>query len=183
MIRFVSALSVFSLLLLFTFFAGCGNRSEETELPPEFRPYLSPGMKAADFQGRTMENKFLRFSKYKGQVILMTFWRKKCGICANYLLELEKVHQRYKGREFTSFAINGDNLDYVPSHKIIEFVKERGITYPSWLDDQREATEGYKIIKIPITFLIDRKGVIADIQYDPVDWNTPENRVKIEKLL
>ena len=140
-------------------------------------------MVAADFQGRTMENTFSRFSEYRGQVVLMTFWRKKCDICADYLVDLEKIHQEYKGRGFTSFAVNGDNLDYVPSHKIIEFVKERGITYPSWLDDQSQATEGYKIINIPVTFLIDRKGVIADIQYNPVDWGTPENRAKIEKLL
>ena len=170
------------LIVLLALFPGCGQK-EEAEIPDQFKPYLVPGMRAGDFQGRTMENTFARFSGYKGRVILLTFWRKKCEICGNYLVELEKVHQRYQGKGFTSFAVNGDNLDYVPSQKIIEFVKSKGITYPVWMDDQNQAKEYFKIIKIPVTFLIDREGVIADISYDIVDWSTEENRAKIEKLL
>ncbi|MDT8316710.1 MAG: TlpA disulfide reductase family protein [bacterium] len=175
---------VLSLLVLIGLLTACGERGKvDEETAAKYRPYLVPGVIAPDFTARDMENKYLDFSKYKGKVILMTFWRKKCEECVRVLDQLEKVHLKYKDRGFTSLAIDADNLDYVPSAKVIEFVKAKNLSYPVLLDDSFAATQSYKVINIPATFLIDRQGIVSHIVYAAVDWLNPENTARIEELL
>ena len=177
-------ITALSLIFFMTLLAACGERGKvDEETAAKYRPYLVPGAIASDFTARDMENKYLDFSRYKGNVILMTFWRKKCEECVRVLDQLEKVHQKYRDKGFTSMAIDADNLNYVPSAKVIEFVKARNISYPVLLDDSFQATQSYKVINIPTTFLIDREGIISHIVYAPVDWLKPENSARIEKLL
>lgn len=174
-------LSLFGIMFLL---AACGERGSVGEdFAAKFRPYLVAGDSASDFNARDMENKYLSFSRYKGKVILMTFWRKKCEECVRVLDHLEKVHLKYKDKGFTSMAIDADNLDYVPSGKVIEFVKARNLSYPVLLDDSFQATQSYKVINIPATFLIDREGIVNHVVYGEYDWLNPENMTRIEKLL
>ena len=177
-------ITVLSIIILITLLTACGEKGSGGEdFVAKYRPYLVPGEIASDFTARDMENKYLNFSRYKGKVILMTFWRKKCEECVRVLDQLEKVHQKYKDKGFTSMAIDADNLNYVPSSKVIEFVKARKLSYPVLLDDSFQATQSYKVINIPATFLIDREGIVSHIVYAPVDWLSPENAARIEKLL
>ncbi|MDH3973888.1 MAG: TlpA family protein disulfide reductase [Deltaproteobacteria bacterium] len=171
-----------ALMLLFPLLFACGEKRESKNYD-HLKPYLLPGARAANFEARTMENRFISFSKYRGNVIFMTVWKKKSAACVQNMVTLEKIHEKYKGRGFTSVALNADNLNYVPSGKIIDFVKEKGITYPVLLDDQNQGIERYKVINIPITFLIDRQGIINYIAYDKEDLMSPENLARIEKLL
>ena len=181
---YMKKITVISMIFLMTLLTACGERGgERSEMADKYKPYLLPGATASDFTARDMENRYLDFSKYKGKVILMTFWRKKCEECVRVLDQLEKIHQKYQDKGFTSMAIDADNLDYVPSGKVIEFVKARKLSYPVLLDDSFQATQAYKVINIPATFLIDRGGIIRHIVYAPVDWLSPENAARIEKLL
>lgn len=177
-------ITVLSIIILIALLTACGESDgDRAKMAAKYRPYLVPGAIASDFAARDMENKYLNFSRYKGKVILMTFWRKKCEECVRVLDQLEKVHQKYKDKGFTSMAIDADNLNYVPSAKVIEFVKARNISYPVLLDDSFQATQSYKVINIPTTFLIDREGIVQHIVYAEVDWLQPENAARIEKLL
>lgn len=174
-------LSLLSTMFLLT---ACGERGSSGEdFAAKYKPYLVAGDSASDFTARDMENKYLNFSRYKGKVILMTFWRKKCEKCVRVLDQLEKVHIKYREKGFTSMAIDADNLNYVPSAKVIEFVKARNLSYPVLLDDAFQATQAYKVINIPATFLIDREGIVSHIVYGEEDWLKAENIARIEKLL
>jgi len=173
-------LSIF--VLIFPLLFACGEKSDSKNYD-HFKPYLLPGAPASNFEGRDMANKITHFSKYRGNVILMTVWKKKSAECVQNMVLLEKIHEKYKARGFTSIALNADNLDYVPSGRIIDFVKDKGITYPVLLDDQNQGIERYKVINIPITFLIDRSGIISYIAYGKEDLMSPENLARIEKLL
>ncbi len=173
-----------SLLSTISLLAACGERGSAGEdFVVKYIPYLVAGDSASDFTARDMENKYLNFSRYEGKVILMTFWRKKCEKCVRMLDHLEKVHLKYKDKGFTSMAIDADNLNYVPSSRVIEFVKARKLSYPVFLDDSFEATQAYKVINIPATFLIDREGIVSHVVYGEYDWLNPENMARIEKLL
>lgn len=174
----LSALALILAILL----AGCGEGGKSVD-ESAYKPYLLPGARARHFEARNMDNKYLTFSRFQGKVTLMTFWRKRCEECVKNLDILEKLYQRFKDRNFTIIALNGDNLNYVPSSKVIEFVKEKGYTYTVLLDDQFIATRAYKVIKIPTTFLIDKEGIIRHIEQGEVNWTTPENIERIEKLL
>lgn len=170
------------MLFFFPLLFACGEKKDDKNYD-HLKPYLLPGARAADFKARTMDNRFISFSRYKGKVILMTVWKKKSADCVNNMEILEKIYHKYKDRDFTSVALNADNLDYVPSGRIIDFVKEKGFSYPVLLDDQNQGVERYKVINIPITFLIDRKGIINYIAYGNEDLMSPENLERIEKLL
>ena len=170
------------LILIFPLLFACGEKSDSKNYD-HLKPYLLPGAPAANFQARNMKNEFVYFSEYKGNVILMTIWKKKSAECVQNMVLLEKIHQKYKDKGFTSVALNADNLDYVPSGRVIDFVKEKGITYPVLLDDQNQGIERFKVVNIPVTFLIDRSGIINYIAYGKENLMSPENLERIEKLL
>jgi len=113
----------------------------------------------------------------------MTFWRKKCDSCPAYLDGLERLYRKLKGRGLTVLAINGDNLNYVPSDKIREMISERGYTFPVVFDDEFAITERYKVISIPASYLIDKNGIIKTVTTGNVDWQSGDRLASIEALL
>lgn len=113
----------------------------------------------------------------------MTFWRKKCDTCPAYMDGLEKLYQQLKDKGLTVLAINGDNLNYVPSDKIREMVNERGYTFPVVFDDEFAITERYKVIDIPVSYLLDKNGVIKTVTKGNIDWLSAQQLPQIEELL
>jgi len=169
-------------LFLMLLFSGCGEKQDWNQ-DERFQPYLSPGVAAPDFMARTIENKFIPFSTYSGRGRLVTFFKKNCDECVKTLDVINNIHKKYSGRGFTSIAIDADNLSYVPSSAVIEFVKSRNLSYPVLLDDESLGIERFKVISIPVTFFIDKKGIITHIAYSEEDLLSTENTARIETLL
>ncbi len=188
--KFLSFYHIIALLQIliavssFTFvFIISGCEKENNNKGAHYSQYIRTGTSAVDFTAKSFDSKNISLSDFRGKVVLMTFWKKRCKECVKNLDTLEAIYKRFKSRGLVIIAINGDNTDYVPSHRIREFVKKKAYTFPVLFDDLFEITETYKITKIPITYLIDRKGIISYINYGEDDWMRPENIKRLENLL
>ena len=163
--------------------SGCSDSRSSEDVIKALSLQNAPGTEAVPFIARATDNKFISLTDLRGQVVLMTFWRKKCASCPAYMDGLEKLYQRFKGKGLTVLAINGDNLNYVPSDKIRNMISERGYSFPVVFDDEFAITERYKVINIPVTYLLDKNGIIKTVTKGNVDWQSGDKLASIEELL
>ncbi len=130
---------------------------------------LEPGTVAPDFKLKSADGGTLKLSQYKGQVVLLNFWRVGCQPCREELSALESVYKQYKDQGFTVIGINICDIKKL----IIDLLEENSVTYPNIIDDspvaqdlyfkQYEKPTGYAAV--PMNYLIGRDGKVVEAWY------------------
>ena len=166
-------------ILTLAVIAGCGKTGSERPLSAK----VAIGSAAPDFILRDMTEKNISLSDYKGKVVLITFWNMKCKDCTESMPSLEALNQSFKEQGLEVIAINADNLEYVKPEKIINFIKSKNYTFNVLFDETFSTSEAYKIVAIPMTFLIDRNGAVSYMKFGKEDWTSDENIERIQVLL
>jgi thiol-disulfide isomerase/thioredoxin len=119
-------------------------------------------------------------SAYEGDVTLVNIWATWCLPCREEMPSMQEAYAAYKDRGFRIAAISIDDGD---PEVVRQFVREFGLTFDI-LHDRRTAIQlSYQTTGVPESFLLDREGTIVKRVIGAVDWNSPENRALIERLL
>ena len=166
-------------ILTLAIITGCDKSNNERA----FKSKIGVGSPAPDFTLRDMNEKNITLSGYKGKAVFITFWNMKCKDCTESMQSLEALSRRFGDQGLTVIAINADNLEYVKPEKIINFIKAKGYTFNVLFDETFSASEAYKIVAIPMTFLIDRSGMISYMEFGKADWTSRENIERIQNIL
>ncbi len=120
---------------------------------------------APDFSGTTLTGAPLKFSSYKGKVVVLNFWGSWCDPCRSEAPVLAVLSQQYS-REGVSFI--GDDVGDTPTNALA-FTQSVGITYPSISDPGYQIAQEFGnavlINDTPTTLVIDRTGHIAGVIY------------------
>ncbi|MGD0281920.1 MAG: redoxin domain-containing protein [Dissulfurispiraceae bacterium] len=142
-----SLLCAFSFVLIFGLFCGCSDQ----------KVILRTGQTAPAFSLADINGKTLRFPEdLKGKVVAMRFWADWCKSCAEEMPVIEKTYNKYKDKGLVILAVNiGQEKD-----RVVKFVDGIKITYPVLLDPGAVVTKRYGVTGLPITFIIDRNGII-----------------------
>lgn len=118
-----------------------------------FRP---PNFAAADLNGNRQD-----ISSRQGKVVVLHFWATWCPYCRGEIDELVKLHSQWasKGVEVVSVSTDED----VAALK--GFVARTRLPYPVIADAASGSSIAgrYAITGIPVTYIINRKGVIAEV--------------------
>lgn len=119
------------------------------------RNYMAPGFKLSSLDGNVYEAGGAR-----EKPLLINFWASWCGPCELEAPDLKQLYDKYKN-DIDFYAVNmtvGDRMDNIKS-----FVKHFDYKFPVLLDTEGKVGDLYRVNGIPITFLIDKDGVIQDI--------------------
>ncbi len=108
----------------------------------------------ADIQGTKVT-----LSGLKGKVVLVEFWATWCPPCRDSVPEMNKLYEKFRGRNFELLAIAIDGSSNIRSD-VGSFIKENGIAYRVLIDDDK-ASSVFGVINIPVVFLIDKNGNIV----------------------
>jgi peroxiredoxin len=139
------------------------------------------GHLAPDFALKTLDGKTMRLSELRSKkVVLINFWATWCPPCRLEMPTMQKIYSEYKGRGFEIFAIN---IEPDAKEEIREFMKELRLTFPVLLDHDMKVTRKYRLIGLPVSFLIDRQGIIRTKDVGYHDWTDKESRRQVESLL
>ena len=70
---------------------------------------LQPGQAAPDFAGQSIDGTSYNLSQLQGKVVVLTFWSTRCEICHNEIPKLNRVADRYRGKDVVFLALTMEN--------------------------------------------------------------------------
>lgn len=152
-------------------------------LPLGAQPAFRKGEKAPDFTVELLDGSRAKFAKYRGRVVLLSFWATWCKPCLKELNEVpEKILARFEGRDFAMLAVAKGEPRETVERKMRE-LQERGIAFPVCLDPYEKISTLLGDERIPQLIIVDPKGVVRyhEIGYTPERLD--EAAETIEKLL
>jgi thiol-disulfide isomerase/thioredoxin len=117
---------------------------------------------------------------YEGDVTLVNIWATWCLPCREEMPSMQELYAAYKGRGFRIAAVSIDDGD---PEMVRRFVREFGLTFDILHDRRTAIQQAYQTTGVPESFLLDREGTIVKRVIGAVNWNSPENRALIERLL
>ena len=97
-----------------------------------------------------------RLADFRGQVVLVNFWATWCEPCRAEMPAIEAYYQKHRAEGLQIIAVSMD--DPKDEAKVREVM--RAFSFPAAL--MRDASlKGYgRIWRIPLTFVIDRQGIV-----------------------
>jgi len=104
-----------------------------------------------------------RLDQWKGRVIVVNFWATWCVPCREEMPRFVKAQQEFgpRGLQFVGIAV--DQPD-----KIRQFASELALNYPSLVGGygalELSKTLGNRVMALPFTIILDRKGRVAYTQ-------------------
>lgn len=154
-------------------FTGSGQASDVSYLNGSSAFMYKAGHRpvAPDFTGTTLTGARLRFSSYRGKVVVLNFWGSWCGPCRGEAPTLAVLSEKF-ARDGVSFL--GDDVGDTPTNALT-FSQSVGITYPSLNDPGYQVAQDFgKAVVIndtPTTLVIDRTGRIAGVIYGSATYS------------
>lgn len=131
------------------------------------RPSHGAGDRAADFTAQLADGRTVHLSDLKGQFVLLQFWGSWCGPCRAENPQLLNLYLKYHEKGFEIFSV-GIERDPRSWRRAME--QDRMIW--SWhtsdfKDFDNPIARLYNVKSIPMTFLINREGVIIGVDLQP----------------
>jgi cytochrome c biogenesis protein CcmG, thiol:disulfide interchange protein DsbE len=141
------------------------------------------GSKAPNFTAVTLDSipREKSLADYRGQVVMINVWATWCLPCRVEMPSIEALYRDYgpKGLKVLAVSIDDPGTD----ETIRSFVKQYGLTFEVLHDPKAKISETYDILGYPETLIVGKDGVIRKKLRSAVDWNSPESRALVERLL
>ena len=115
----------------------------------------APKLELKDVEGRA-----LRLSDYEGKVVLLNFWATWCAPCRAEMPDLVKWQRQYKSKGLQVIGVT-----YPPEElaEVREFIKSIKVNYPIALGEEQTKALFDKGEILPVTIVIDKKGMIREV--------------------
>jgi cytochrome c biogenesis protein CcmG, thiol:disulfide interchange protein DsbE len=118
------------------------------------------GKPAPNVQLPTLDGSTIRLESLRGRVVVLDFWATWCVPCVAALPHLNEWHQRLGAKGLVVIGITQESADEVRA-----FLAEgQTVAYPIALDATAEALGRYRVQGLPLTVIIDKKGVIRSAE-------------------
>lgn len=144
------------------------------------RGIVQVGDEAPNFTLRDLAGNVMSLSQLKGKVVLLNFWATWCGPCRVEMPAMEQLYRTLPRREFEILAVSTDPQGAAVTRP---FQQEMGFTFPILHDSEYRVGLTYGARTIPITFVVDRRGIVRQKIFGARDWDSPEARDLIHELM
>lgn len=144
------------------------------------RGVVQVGDEAPNFSLRDLAGNVMSLSQLKGKVVLLNFWATWCGPCRVEMPAMEQLYRTLPRREFEILAVSTDPQGAAVTRP---FQREMGFTFPILHDSEYRVGLTYGARTIPITFVVDRRGIVRQKIFGARDWDSPEARDLIHELM
>ncbi|NGZ11406.1 MAG: TlpA family protein disulfide reductase [Nitrospira sp. LK70] len=177
------ATAVFTFVSVGVLFAAPCSEAEspQTKKRPGFeRGVVQVGDEAPNFMLRDLAGNVMSLSQLRGRVVLLNFWATWCGPCRVEMPAMEQLYRTLPRREFEILAVSTDPQGAAVTRP---FQREMGFTFPILHDSEYRVGLAYGARTIPITFMVDRRGIVREKIFGARDWDSPEARDLIHELM
>jgi thiol-disulfide isomerase/thioredoxin len=141
---------------------------------------LEPGQKFPGFSETDASGNPVSVAGYKGKVLLIDFWATWCGPCRQELPNVIAVYQKFHQQ---GFEVIGVSLDE-DKNDLTTFTQQMGMGWPQYFDGQgwnNKLAKKYGVNSIPMTYLLNRQGVIIGKKLRGANLATAVEKALAEK--
>ena len=118
----------------------------------------SAGAPAPDWELTGLDGKTVKFSDFRGKVVILDFWATWCMPCRIEIPHFVELQKQYGDK---GLAIVGVSLDEQGPKVVKKFMKQFQMTYLVVIGNEKIVAAYGGIEGIPTTFVIDRDGRIV----------------------
>jgi peroxiredoxin len=133
------------------------------------RGLIGPGGDAPDFDAVDVATgETVAIADYRGDVVLLNIWATWCKPCEEEMPSMQRLHEALGPHGLKIVAVS---IDIAPTEKVLDWVRERNLTFDV-LQDRKRRIEGlYQTTGVPESFVINRAGVIVKRQIGAYEWD------------
>ena len=140
------------------------------QVPPDADPLE---IRLSDPTGRPVS-----LSEFRGKIVFINFWTTWCLACVIEMPSMEKLHQRFKDKDFIMVAINLQES----AERVKQFYKKHQLAFTTLLDITGDVGAALSIRSIPTTYILDRNGRIIGKALGPREWESKKSIALFEYL-
>jgi thiol-disulfide isomerase/thioredoxin len=165
---FTLLISGFAAFLLFDAEALAGTDSGELDrLFSDMGVVKSVNALPVEVRLKDINGRPVSLSDFRGKIVFLNFWTTWCFDCRVEMPHMEKLHQRFKDKDFSMVSINlQESADQVK-----QFFKKFKLTFTALLDSDGEVGAHFRITSIPTSFILDRESIIIGKVMGPRKWD------------
>ncbi|MGE5809622.1 MAG: TlpA family protein disulfide reductase [Nitrospirota bacterium] len=116
------------------------------------------GEPAPDFAVQTFDGARLSRATLAGKPAMIVFWNTWCPECLTELPRINRLVQRFGPEGLEILAINTGLND--SESKARAYWKKYGYVFPTGFDQSFEIGHAFRLIGVPMVFLVDTRGVV-----------------------
>lgn len=144
------------------------------------RGVVKVGDEAPNFQLRDLAGNMVSLSQLRGKVVLVNFWATWCGPCRIEMPAMEQLYRSFSRKDFEILAVSTDPQGAAVTRP---FQQEMGFTFPILHDAEYRIGLMYGARSLPMTFMVDRNGIVRQKVPGARDWGGPDARELIQALM
>ncbi len=129
------------------------------------------GALAPDFVLTALDGSTVRLSDLRGRPVVVNFWATWCPPCRAEMPEFDVFHRDRPDVPLLAVDVQED------ASAVQGFQRELGLALPLLLDGDGGVWSAYQTRGLPSTYLIDRDGVVRDINVGPLNRDLLERKL------
>jgi len=118
---------------------------------------------APDISLQTVDGETVTLASLRGRPVIVNFWASWCIPCRDEFPLLVDAYDRHSADGLEILGIIHDDGPEAAS----SFASSYGATWPLLLDPDDDAWRAYMAAFVPITYYVDRDGIIRSVSYGP----------------
>ena len=131
------------------------------------------------FQDR--DGNSVTLADYAGKVVLLNVWATWCPPCRAEMPALDALAGALEGADFEVIALSTDRTGVA---RVEDFFRSIGIrNLEIMLDPKGEFMRAAGVMGLPVTLVLDREGREIARMIGDADWNSPEARALVERII
>jgi peroxiredoxin len=138
------------------------------------------GKYAPPFELKILAGKTISLASLRWTVVLLDFWSTVCAPCVAEMPSLNRLSAASKESNLRVIAVSIDASD----EPVREYAVKDNIAFTILLDKDKEVfSDQYAGPGLPATYLIDQNGIIVEKFNGSREWDTPDMKNRVLKLL
>ena len=134
---------------------------------------LAIGDSAPDFSVPALPSGSLDLKNYRGQIVVLNLWATWCPPCVEETPSLEQFAEKMRDHGVTVLSVSVDE----DQKALQDFIQKYHISYPVGRDPDRALAARYGTFQFPETYILDRRGLLAEKVVGATTGMTPASRI------
>jgi peroxiredoxin len=146
-------------------------QGRDSFLKPSNKIRVRPGNIAPNFTLPSLDARPVSLIDFRGKVVLLNIWATWCPPCVQEMPSMEALYETVNEEDFEIIAIS---IDAQGAGAIIPFMEKYQLKFLVLTDPKGTIQNLYGTTGIPVSFIIDKEGIVVKGIIGALDWTTPE---------